>query len=128
MMRAMLFNLGALTSAARAMVMPATNVSSADGDCSGDCLMMKMMEEKRVHFAECHAESKLTHGAMGCPTILPSTSASVPCEESKAVSFSLGSLLREFHGFKLIVIIRFKSHISYISIRLSIRSVLVRVP
>jgi hypothetical protein len=28
---------------------------------------------QRLHFAECRAESVLTHGERGCPTVLPST-------------------------------------------------------
>ncbi len=90
MMRTLLLHLGAL-SVAQAMVMPTTNVSgvNATGDaCTGDCLMMRMMEEKRLHFAECRAESKLTHGAAGCPTILPSTSTSVPCEGGQSGEYA----------------------------------------
>ena len=28
-----------------------TGNATATKDCTGDCLMMKMMEEKRIHFA-----------------------------------------------------------------------------
>ena len=39
-----------------------------------------MMEQKRVHIAECRAESELTHGVAGCPTLRPSIRERVECE------------------------------------------------
>ena len=76
--------LTAIAAGAHAMVKPVAD----DSDCTGDCLMMQMMEEKRIHFAECRAESKLTHGATGCPTIRPSTSAPVPCEGGQSGEYA----------------------------------------
>ena len=39
-----------------------------------------MMEEKRLHFAACRAESALTNGTSGCPTLRPSMFERAPCE------------------------------------------------
>jgi hypothetical protein len=83
-----------LTPAVRCVCPPAarqkqaTNSTAEAEECTGTCLMMQMMEEKRVHFAECRAESKLTHGAAGCPTIRPSTTKSVPCEEGQSGEYA----------------------------------------
>eukprot|EP01050_Picozoa_sp_SAG11_P034962 SAG11_NODE_12581_length_696_cov_0.948074_2_plen_136_part_00 len=73
-----LVTLAVAVASAHAMVAPPTNTSAKP--CTGDCAHVKMMEEKRMHFAECRAISEATHGIAGCPTLRPSISSRVPCE------------------------------------------------
>ena len=46
------------------------------------------MEQKRVHFAECRAESELTHGVAGCPTLRPSIRERVECEGGQSGEYA----------------------------------------
>ena len=81
----------ALATGVHSMPMPSGNITGGNAsaaECRGDCLMMKMMEEKRLHFAECRAESKLTHGVSGCPTIRPSTQSALPCENGQSGEYA----------------------------------------
>ena len=47
-----------------------------------------MMEQKRVHFAECRAESALTNGVAGCPTLRPSIRERVECEGGQSGEYA----------------------------------------
>ena len=47
-----------------------------------------MMEEKRLHFAACRAESALTNGTSGCPTLRPSIHKRAPCEGGQSGEYA----------------------------------------
>ena len=51
-----------------------------------------MMAEKRLHFAECRAESELTHGAKGCPTKIPSIAERVNCVDGTAGEYDCSAV------------------------------------
>ena len=81
----------AVSSGALAVPMTA-NLTNCTGDCARvsyrSPAQIKMMAEKRKNFKECRELSLATHGAVGCPTIRPSTMDRVPCEGGQAGEYA----------------------------------------